>query len=135
MLIHFYEKPGCINNTKQKRLLEQHGHRIEAHSLLEQRWNATTLRLFFGDTPISEWFNMAAPRIKSNEISPGDFDEDTAIHTMLEDPLLIRRPLIDAEGELACGFDNALVRSLLGEKTDISGLESCPNANKGNKCD
>jgi nitrogenase-associated protein len=135
MLIHFYEKPDCINNAKQKRLLEQHGHRIEAHSLLTQQWNAATLRLFFGDMPISEWFNMSAPRIKSNEISPDDFDEDTAIDAMLEEPLLIRRPLIDADGEFACGFDNPLVRSLLGESTDISSFQNCPNIETDNKCD
>ncbi|MDD4992237.1 MAG: arsenate reductase family protein [Paludibacter sp.] len=135
MLIHFYEKPGCINNTKQKRLLELHGHRVEAHSLLEQRWNAATLRMFFGDTPIAEWFNMAAPRIKSNEISPGDFDEDTAIDAMLEDPLLIRRPLIDAHGELACGFDHPLVKELLGGNTDVSGVLTCPNMGTDTTCD
>jgi len=135
MLIHFYEKPGCINNTKQKKLLEQHGHRIEAHSLLEQRWNATTLRLFFNDMPVDEWFNMAAPRVKSGEIVPADFDEDSALQAMIQDPLLIRRPLIDAHGELACGFDNALVKSLIGENTDISNLLSCPNLATDNKCD
>jgi len=127
MLIHFYEKPGCINNTKQKLLLEQHGHRIEAHSLLTEQWKASTLRLFFNDMPVSEWFNRSAPRIKSGEIIPEDFDEESALSAMLKDPLLIRRPLIDALGELACGFDNPLVKSLLGENTDISDLQTCPN--------
>jgi len=135
MLIHFYEKPGCINNTKQKRLLEQHGHRIEAHSLLDQHWNAATLRLFFNDMPVSDWFNMAAPRVKSGEIVPDEFDEQSALAAMIQDPLLIRRPLLDAHGELACGFDSPLVKKLLGGNTDISGLEGCPNVSKGNKCD
>ena len=135
MLIYFYEKPGCINNTKQKRLLEQHGHRVEAFSLLEQQWKPATLRLFFDNMPVTEWFNAAAPRIKNGEINPESFDEKSALEAMLKDPLLIRRPLIDAEGELACGFDNPLVKALLGDSTDISNLLSCPNASKDNKCD
>jgi len=135
MLVHFYEKPGCINNTRQKRLLEQHGHRVEAHSLLEQHWNAATLRLFFTDMPVNEWFNAAAPRVKSGEIVPANFDEASALLAMINDPLLIRRPLIDVYGELACGFDNPLVKSLLGDSTDISGLLSCPNMGTDAKCD
>lgn len=135
MLIHFYEKPGCINNTKQKRLLEENGHTVIAHSLLTTEWDEATLRSFFGDLPINEWFNLSAPRIKNGEISPDDFDEDTAIDVMVEEPLLIRRPLIEAEGELTCGFDNALVRKLLGEDTDVSNLQTCPNMAQGNKCD
>jgi len=135
MLIHFYEKPGCINNTKQKRLLEQHGHRIEAHSLLDQHWNAATLRLFFNDMPVSDWFNMAAPRVKSGEIVPDEFDEQSALAAMIQDPLLIRRPLLDAHGELACGFDNQLVKELLGGNTDVSGVLSCPNMGTDTTCD
>lgn len=135
MLIHFYEKPGCINNTKQKLLLEQHGHRIEAHSLLDQHWNEATLRLFFNDMPVSEWFNAAAPRVKSGEIMPEAFDEQSALAAMIHDPLLIRRPLLDAHGVLACGFDSPLVKSLFGETTDLSSLEKCPNIGKDSKCD
>jgi nitrogenase-associated protein len=133
MIIHFYEKPGCINNTKQKCLLEENGHTVISHSLLTTKWDKDSLRSFFGESPVSDWFNLSAPRIKNGEISPDDFDEDTAIDAMVEEPLLIRRPLIEAEGELACGFDNPLVTRLLAENTKISHLQSCPNLS--NSCD
>lgn len=135
MLVHFYEKPGCINNTKQKRLLEEHGHKVEAHSLLEQKWDGATLRLFFANMPVSEWFNAAAPRVKSGEIIPSDFDEESALMAMVSDPLLIRRPLIDVYGDLACGFDSPLVKSLLNESTDISSMLSCPNMGTDTSCE
>lgn len=127
MEIHFYEKPGCINNTKQKILLEENGHTVIAHSLLTTQWTPELLRSFFGVTPVSQWFNMAAPRIKSGEISPDDFDADTAIDAMLEEPLLIRRPLIEANGERACGFDNKLIHKLIAPDTSVANLQSCPN--------
>jgi len=135
MEIHFYEKPGCINNTKQKRLLEENGHTVIPHSLLTTEWTVDSLRSFFCDMPVSEWFNPSAPRIKNGDISPEDFDEDTAIDAMVEEPLLIRRPLIEAEGVKACGFDNALVRKLLSENTDISQLQSCPKMAMNSNCD
>lgn len=127
MEIHFYEKPGCINNTKQKKLLEENGHTVIAHSLLTTPWTPELLRSFFGESPVSQWFNMAAPRIKSGEISPDDFDADTAIDAMLEEPLLIRRPLIEANGKRACGFDNPLVYKMIASGTSVEHLQSCPN--------
>ena len=115
--------------------MDENGHTFIAHSLLTTELNVATLRYFFGDLPINEWFNLSAPRIKNGEISPDDFDENTALDAMVEEPLLIRRPLIEAEGELACGFDNALVRKLLGEDTDVSNLQTCPNTAQWNNCD
>ena len=134
MIIHFYEKPGCINNTQQKRLLESNGHTVIAHSLLTEVWQAEGLRSFFGSMAVAEWFNKAAPRVKNGEIVPGEFDENSAIAAMLDDPLLIRRPLIEAEGQRVCGFDNPLVNKLLNN-ADTSHLQSCPNLTTNNSCD
>lgn len=135
MEIQFYEKPGCANNTRQKKLLEENGHTVVAHSLLSTCWDNETLRTFFGDLPLSEWFNLSAPRIKSGEISPDDFDEDTALDAMREEPLLIRRPLLEVNGEKACGFDSALVQNLLKPNLDVSHLLSCPRSEHSIKCD
>ncbi len=66
----FYEKPGCANNARQKRLLESAGHTLSVHDLLLEPWTAERLLGFFGARPIAEWFNRAAPRIKSGAIEP-----------------------------------------------------------------
>ena len=66
----FYEKPGCKNNTRQKVLLTAAGHEVVAYSLLTEPWTAEKLRSFFGNRPVIEWFNKAAPRIKSGEVNP-----------------------------------------------------------------
>ena len=60
MIIQFYEKPGCINNTRQKLLLESYGHTVIAHSILSEQWTNDKLRPFFGALPVHKWFNMAA---------------------------------------------------------------------------
>jgi len=130
--IEFYEKPGCINNTKQKQLLIENGHTIAAHSLLTQPWTPETLRPFFGQMPVAHWFNMAAPRIKSGEVDPNSFDETSALAAMVADPLLIRRPLIQVGENRVCGFDNAMVNELINNK-DVSQLQTCPNV--GERCE
>src|SRR5512146_3415182 len=96
--ITFYEKPGCGNNTRQKALLAAAGHEVIALNLLSQAWTAESLLAFFGSRPVADWFNRAAPRIKSGEIIPEQLDASTALQLMLHEPLLIRRPLIEAEG-------------------------------------
>jgi len=131
MTVHFYEKPGCINNTKQKKLLEEHGHFVIAHSLLTEQLTVKGLKKFFEGMSVPDCFNSSNPQIKSGEINPYSFSEEAALEAMITNPLFIRRPLIEAEGEYACGFDNALVKKLLGE-VEISHLQSCPNV--GNKC-
>ena len=47
--VTFYEKPGCINNTRQKKLLAAAGHQVVAKNLLTEVWQAERLRAFFGD--------------------------------------------------------------------------------------
>jgi nitrogenase-associated protein len=79
----FYEKPGCINNSKQKALLTAAGHQLEIHNLLTTPWTAATLRPFFGFLPVADWFNPSAPRVKSGEINPQTVDEATALNLMI----------------------------------------------------
>lgn len=125
----FYEKPGCGTNARQKRLLEQAGHRVEARSLLAESWTAPRLRSFFGATPVASWFNPAAPRIKAGAVQPEALDADAALALMLDDPLLIRRPLVEADGLRCAGFDRAPVSDLLGGRP--GGAEGCSRPTAG----
>lgn len=128
MEIVFYEKPGCINNTRQKVLLAQAGHQVEARSLLDYPFSAATLRPFFAARPLAEWFNPSAPRLKNGEVQPHRLDEDSALQALLADRLLIRRPLIEAQGRQVAGFDADIQRWLAATASD--DLEQCPKTDK-----
>jgi nitrogenase-associated protein len=124
--ITFYEKPGCGNNTRQKALLAAAGHEVVARNLLTEPWTQQRLLDFFGERPIAEWFNRAAPRVKSGEIIPELLDEEAALDLMLDDPLLIRRPLIEADGRKEAGFDQEMIHAWLGLSPTGGDLETCP---------
>jgi nitrogenase-associated protein len=126
-IITFFEKPGCGNNTKQKALLAAAGHQVIARNLLTEPWTAERLLGFFGSRPVAEWFNRAAPRVKSGEITPEQFGADTALGLMLADPLLIRRPLLEADGRREAGFDQELIQAWLGLAPTAHDIENCPN--------
>jgi hypothetical protein len=128
----FYHKPGCGTNARQIRALEAAGHRVIARSLLTEPWTAPDLCAFFGETPVTSWFNPAAPRIKSGQVKPAEIDAAGAIALMLDDPLLIRRPLIDVDGARCAGFDREPVPSLLGgERSD---LQACTRPEAMPRC-
>lgn len=105
----------------------------EARNLLTRPWTCDDLLRFFGNRPVAEWFNRGAPRIKSGEVKPETLDAVEALSLLLTDPLLIRRPLIEANGRREVGFDLALVDDWLGLPAwamDMAGdrdSESCVN--------
>ncbi len=132
----FYEKPGCANNTRQKKLLTEAGHTVIAKSVLEQPWTVETLRPFFGDLAVRDWFNYSAPAIKYGEIEPEKLDENQALALMLETPLLIRRPLMQVGDDYRAGFDAEQVEAWLGLTVlkTAADLETCQKSEKSGAC-
>ena len=130
--VYFYEKPGCINNTRQKKLLAAAGHQVVALNLLTEPWKKDRLRAFFGEQAVRDWFNVSAPAIKLGEIEPDKLSEQEALTLMLENPLLIRRPLMQVGNSLMAGFDQQAVDDWIGLKEiettrdTNQDMESCP---------
>ena len=131
--IQFYQKPGCATNARQIRMLEAAGHIVIARNLLAEPWSAATLRGFFGSTPVAAWFNPGAPRVKSGEVLPEKLDAASAIALMLDDPLLIRRPLVEVDGQRCAGFNCGLVTSLLSGPVDGDN-EACSRPDASTPC-
>ena len=121
----FFEKTGCGGNARQKKLLESKGFKLEVKSLLEYPWTPEELRPFFGDLPVNKWFNEKAPMVKGGVIDPMTFNEKVALETMVKQPLLIRRPLMDYLGKKSCGFDDSVLETMFGIKSPKNDYEEC----------
>ncbi|HEX6734175.1 MAG TPA: ArsC/Spx/MgsR family protein [Azonexus sp.] len=117
--ITFYEKPGCKGNLRQKTLLAAAGHTVQARNLKTEPWTADRLLQFLGQLPVSEWFNRSAPAIKCGEIVPENLGFEHALRLLLQNPLLIRRPLLEVGEERRVGFDVAAIDAWLG----LNGVE------------
>lgn len=128
--IVFYEKPGCGGNARQRAALLAAGHTVERRNLLTAPWTPDGLLAFLTRLPVADWFNRAAPRIKSGEVCPQSLDGRSALEVLLQDPLLIRRPLMQRTdtGARHVGFDTAAVHAWVGLGTkpaSVSTLEGC----------
>lgn len=123
----FYEKPGCVGNRQQQALLRAQGVSFEVRDLLSAPWTAATLRPFFAAKPVADWFNRSAPKVKSGALAIDALDEEQALALMLEEPLLICRPLL-VYGELRqSGFTPGPVLDALKiQLSSADDLQSCP---------
>jgi nitrogenase-associated protein len=121
----FFEKPGCINNARQKKLLAASGHTVIAKSILTHPWTAESLLPFFSSKPVSDWFNRASPRVKSGEVAPEKVTAIEAVELMLKDPLLIRRPLLEVDGHFDAGFDQDRIAAWIGLSSSLENAEEC----------
>lgn len=130
--ILFYEKPGCGGNARQRSALEAAGHTLERRNLLTAHWTADALLAFLAPLPVADWFNRAAPRVKSGEVLPERLDRAAALQLLLQEPLLIRRPLMQRSDNQSChvGFDTAAVHAWVGLTTPAvaTPLEGCTSA-------
>jgi nitrogenase-associated protein len=134
-LVNFFEKPGCANNSKQKALLRGAGHTVVEHNLLAEPWTADSLRPFFGEWPVADWFNRAAPDVKNGMVIPEAVSEAQALALMCQTPLLIRRPLMEVAGLRRAGFDFDQVQAWIGlvPEARVDGLETCAKQDKGGR--
>jgi nitrogenase-associated protein len=132
----FYEKPECANNKRQKRLLIEAGHTVIAKNLLTEVWQAEQLRLFFNGLAVRDWFNYSAPAIKYGEVEPDTLNEQQALALMLNNPVLIRRPLMQVGEQRVAGFHQEYVNEWLGltAQNTTQDLESCPRSASSSVC-
>ena len=138
--ILFYEKPGCQNNTRQKAMLELSGHTVQSVNLLEYPWSKEELEKYLGDKPVDKCFNPSAPAIKSGEINPLAYTKEEAVLMMIENPLLIKRPLLQIGEHRIQGFDTTVLRNLISlsgvqgaekivESFRMTDMNTCPHMN------
>lgn len=126
----FFEKPGCGGNARQRAALEAAGHTLERRNLLTTSWTPAKLLAFLAPLTVPDWFNRAAPRVKSGEVQPDLLDADAALALLLSEPLLIRRPLMQRVDDHTrhVGFETAAVDAWVGLGTNpasVPTLEGC----------
>lgn len=113
-VVTFFEKPGCSGNARQKQLLEAAGHTVVPRDLFNVKWTRMDLLSFLSGLPVPQWFNRSAVAVKSGEIVPEELDAATALALLQADPKLIRRPLLEVDGDRRAGFNAAAIHAWIG---------------------
>lgn len=129
----FYGLGDCPANAKQKQQLKAAGHAVAERDLAAVGWTRESLRPFFEDRPVEEWFNKRAAAVKKGVVNPENLDEAAALDAMIADPDLIRRPLLEVGDGKAAGFDPARLNAWIGLAPQ--GGESCDDKHARGQCD
>ncbi|MDY6942224.1 MAG: ArsC/Spx/MgsR family protein [Pseudomonadota bacterium] len=131
----FYEKPGCRTNARQKALLARCGCRLVVRDLLSEPWTAERLYGFLRHRPVAEWFNPAARQIKTGRLKVEGWTAEAALRRLVEEPILIRRPLLASAFGRTAGFDDSAFLARLGVAADPQGAdEACSKPANGGPC-
>jgi nitrogenase-associated protein len=113
----FYARPGAVRDVEQKAVLAAAGYEVEARDLIAEHWTSASLRAFFDERPIVEWFDPAEPRVVSGEIDPGKLNAQEALVTLALDPRLINGPLVRYNGSCAAGLDSEQLREFMDTRS------------------
>ena len=85
---------------------------VETRDIFKQPLSAAELRRLAGDRPIAEIFSWKSPTARQQGLQPGILSDDELIQRMIEEPRLIRRPIVQADDRVIIGLDRAALAGL-----------------------
>ncbi len=88
-----------------KASLSQNGVQLNERDFFKDAFTETELRHLLGDTPPADVFSWRSPSARKIALDKDTTPPDELIRLMAEEPRLIRRPLINAQGRLIVGTD------------------------------
>lgn len=86
----------------------------DTRDIFKQPLSADEIRQLAGDRPIAEIFSWKSPTARQRGLTPGTLSDDEMIQFMLDEPRLVRRPLIAAGDRLIVGLDRPAIAALAG---------------------
>lgn len=81
------------------------GVQLDERDFFQDRFSPEELRRLVGRRSPSEFFSWNSPSFKKLGLQREELDDDRLIRLMLDEPRLIRRPLIQVGDELIIGTD------------------------------
>ena len=94
--------------------LHENGIELEERDFFKDRFDADELRSLLSGRSVSDAFAWNSPSFKGLGLSAAELDDDRMLELMLQEPRLIRRPLVSVEGRLVIGASEKALREALG---------------------
>ncbi len=97
-----------------KASLSQDGVELNERDFFRDGFTEVELRDLLGDTNPAEVFSWRSPSARKLGLDKESVSADELISLMIEEPRLIRRPLIQVEGRLIVGTDKKAMAEAFG---------------------
>ena len=113
-LLKFYGKKSCITCQKAKAFLEEKGVQFDDIAIEAQPPTKEVLSQLIDSNWIKASMNSRSTIYKEKNLGKDLPDKATVLKLMLQDPNLIKRPvIINSKGELYQGFDADELKAFL----------------------
>ncbi len=104
-MIRLYGIPNCDTVRKARRWLADRSVAFEFHDLRNDGLSPELLLVWVAEIGWEALLNRrGATWRKLPEDVRNDLDEESAVQLMLENPVIIKRPVLEADGKLLVGF-------------------------------
>ena len=94
--------------------LLQEGVELEDRDFFADPLSERELRDLIGNRPASQIFSWNSPSFKKLGVTRENLDDDRLVQLMLDEPRLIRRPLVQVGEEVFVGTDKEAMERVLG---------------------
>jgi arsenate reductase (glutaredoxin) len=113
-----YGIPNCDTVKKARTWLADHGHAFDFHDFKKQGLERATVAAWLDQTDWDILVNRKGTtwRKLSDERRAQVVDKASALELMLENPSVIKRPVLEGAGPLSVGFSEAHYGALFGDK-------------------
>lgn len=107
-MITLYGIPNCDTVKKARTWLDQNSVEHQFHDFRKDGVDAAQVKQWIADLGVDTLINKRSTSWKAlTDEQKSGLNESTALELILESPTLIKRPLLDKDGELQVGFKTA----------------------------
>lgn len=100
---------------------------LTLRDFFQDRFSEDELLRLLGDRPVSEFFSWVSPSFRKLGVPRGSLDDDEMVAMMLEQPRLIRRPLIVVDRELLAPVSGSeKIITMLRDRLRLDGAPMAP---------
>lgn len=111
--VTLYTKTGCTSCLKARQYLLGQGVHYTERDIFKHPLTETELREMAKRRPLRELFSFRSPSAKALGLLDRELSDEEMLSFMLQEPRLIRRPLITTPDQVEVGFKAPQVQALL----------------------
>ncbi|MCH8310874.1 MAG: hypothetical protein IIB17_10335 [Chloroflexi bacterium] len=94
--------------------LSQKGVELDERDFFQDGFSEEELRALIGDRPVSGYFSYNSPSFRKMGLDRDQLSDDQLLKMMVEEPRLVRRPLIQIGDDLVVGTDKKAMSQVFG---------------------
>lgn len=112
--VTLYTKTGCTSCLKARQTLLRQGVHYTERDIFKHPLSEQELRTLAAKRPLAEIFSHRSPSVKALGLAGRELSDEEMLRHMLEEPRLIRRPLLISGEEVVVGVVPEAMAAALG---------------------